>query len=118
MRGTAAERTGPWVKDTAAAEFRIAALLRVVGVVADEEVPAHRRVLRSERMKGRHIIISRESFTGFTRVAARFEQYNMPAGFGEAGRDRAATSAGSDDNVIAISIAPPHHLMRDAARTS
>ena len=55
--------------------FRIAGLAKLVGVVADVEVPAHRRVLTGEGMEGRHIIVvGKASRSDSAGVAARLDQ--------------------------------------------
>ena len=59
VRGTAAQRAGARIPDAVLAgdELRIASLLGEVAVVADEEVPAHRRVFGRERVKGRDAVV-------------------------------------------------------------
>ena len=58
MRGAAAQRAGARIEHAVAAcSFAVARLLRVVGIVAHEEIPAHGRVFRGERMEGRHVVV-------------------------------------------------------------
>ena len=55
-------------------------LPRVVLVVADEEVPAHRFVLGRERMKGRHVVVFRQRVSaGALRIGALERLGSPPA---------------------------------------
>ena len=78
VRGAPAERAGARVEHAVhprsvprLAVLRIAPLLHVVGVVPDEEVPAHRLVLGGERVERRHVVVVRQRVgSGRVRVAA------------------------------------------------
>ena len=62
--------------------LRVARLARLVGIVADVEVPAHRRVLAGEGVEGRHVVvIGQPRRVAGARIAAGLEQEDarMPA---------------------------------------
>ena len=89
--------------------FGSRALLRLVGVVADEEVPSDRVVLGRERMEGGDVVVLRQRVrAGLWRIAARDRCGSPPAsststriaGFGEPRRHRAAAGARADDDVV------------------
>ena len=103
MRGAAAERAGARIPDAVLLrhEVRIARLLRGVGVVTDEKIPADARVFGGERMKRGHVVVRRLG-RGLQRIAARFEHEDGVAGLGESGGNGAAAGARADDDVVGI----------------
>jgi hypothetical protein len=52
-------------------ELRIAPLLRVIAIVANEEVPGHRLVFRGKGVEGGNVVVVRQSIdVGLNRIAA------------------------------------------------
>ena len=116
VRSAPAEGPGPRVKhavDRLAAVvahiFRILRLHRLVGIVTDEEIPAHRVVLGCEAVKRRHIVIIGQTVDpGLivvgagqqARVAAGFEQQHAPPRLGQPRRQGPAARAGADDDIV------------------
>ena len=119
MRGAAAQRAGARIPDAVLLgdELGIARLLRVVAVMADEEVPAHRRVFGRERVKGRDVVVRAASAR---RIAAGLEDDDGKTRLGEPRRDRAAAGAGSDDDVVGFEavLAGPARAARPRRRRS
>ena len=107
--GAAAERAGTRIKHAIdspavqfAAVFRVSTLGPVVVVVPDEEVPAHRLVLRGERMERGDVVVigqpvlARPPPDGAGQcagVAAGFEKQNLVACLGEPRGDRSPARA-------------------------
>src|SRR5262245_41741333 len=86
--------------------FFIRLLAPIVRIVADEELPAHRRMFGRERVEDRHLIIFRHIFAGFFRATARFEQHYAKACLGEPCRKSAAAGARANDGKVAFDHAP------------
>ncbi len=119
MRGAAAERAGPRVQDPLRAALAVAPLLRVVGIVADEKIPAHRRVFGGKRVKRRHLVIfGQPGGLGVQRIAAGFEQNDAHAGLGEPGGERAAAGSRADHDIIAVGVRLRRHPMQRVRRSS
>jgi hypothetical protein len=87
----------------------IATLLRVVGVVAHDEVPADGVVLGRQAVERRHVVVvghrvrrrlERVAAARSARVAAGLEDEHAIAAFGQARRDGPAAGAGADDDVV------------------
>ncbi len=120
VRGAAAERAGARVEDAIdgaavqrVAIFGVGSLGLVVVVVAHEKIPAHRLVLRGERMERRDIVVvgqpvrARLPSDGAgqrARVAAGFQQHDLVARLREPCGDRAAAGAGADHDIVALGI--------------
>ena len=116
VRGAAAERAGARVQHAVdalavvrVAVLRVAPLLLVVVVVADEEVPAQRVVLGRERMKGRDVVVVGSVLRRRLRGSPPSVRGSPPASsrstgtrFGEPGGDGAAAGAGADDDVVGV----------------
>ena len=85
-------------------EGLVSSLLGLVGVVADEEAPAERRVLRGEGVEGRHLVVFRQPCAGLGGVAAGLDQDDPTAALGKARRKRPAAGAGADDDIVAIGV--------------
>jgi hypothetical protein len=82
-------------------EVRIAPLLRIVGIVPDEKIPAHGRVLGRERMEGGDVVVGG---IGIARIPSGLEHEHRVAGFGEPGGNRATASARADDDVVGVGV--------------
>ena len=116
MRGAAAERTGARVEDTLRAPFAVAPLPRVVAIVADKKIPAHSRVLGSQRVKRRHLVIlGQPGRRLLQRIAARLEQHDPHARLGEPRGERAAAGPRADHDIIAIGIRTRRHPRADGS---
>ena len=118
VRRAPAERAGARVEDAIhagavprLAVFRIAPLLHVVGVVPDEEVPAHRLVLGREGVERRDVVVVgqrvrsgrvRVAAGERARVAARFEEQDGETLLGQSRRNGAATGARADDDELGV----------------
>ncbi len=118
VRSTPPERTGARVEDAIhagavprLAVFRIASLLQIVGVVADEEVPAHRLVLGGEGVERRDVVIvgqcvrsgrMRVAAGERARVAASFEEQDGETLLGQSRRNGAATGARADHDELGV----------------
>ncbi len=111
MGGAAAQRAGARVEDAVPLchEFRVALLLHVIGIVPDEEVPAHGRVFAGKPMERRNVVVVRQPVqAGLCRVAAGqqagitagLQQQHAGPGFRQSRRDGAAAGARSDHDVI------------------
>ena len=104
VRRAAAERAGARIPDAVLIrnEFRIPRLPGGVAVVANEEIPAHRRVLGRERVKCRNVVRGSLWRAG---IAAGFEDEHRVAGFGEPGGHRPAAGAGAHHDVVGLAAA-------------
>jgi hypothetical protein len=89
----------------------IARLPRLVRVVADEEIPFDRVVLRGLRMKHRHVVVVGQAIArrilGIAalqrpRIAAGFEQQHAKSTLGQPRGDRATAGARADDDVVGV----------------
>ncbi len=97
VRRAAAQRPRAGIEHAAlrGEELLVPALLRLVGVGADEEVPAHLRILGRRGVEGRHVARPRG-----LRIAARLQQGHLEAGARQVARERPPARAGSDDHVV------------------
>ncbi len=111
--GAAAKRPGARIEHAVALGDKLVVklLLRVIGVVAHEELPAHRLVLRRHRVPCRHLVVLRHAVgigghrpAAFERqrIAARLEQQHLVPGLCEPGGNRAAAGARPHHDVLIL----------------
>src|SRR4051794_36110931 len=81
---------------------------QAVGIVAkivDKKIPRHRRIFRSEGMKGRNLVVVGKFGILVCRVAgiaAGFQQQDLHASFRKTRGYRAAAGAGADHDVVVV----------------
>ncbi len=122
VRRASTERAGARIENAVdglaverVAVLRILLLQRLGGVVTDEEVPLHRRVLTGEAMKHRHVIVAGQAiFTVGLRfsagiaaarrngIATSLEQQHLAARFRQPRGHRAAAGSRADHNVLVL----------------
>ena len=96
------------------AVLRIAPLPRVIVVVTDEEVPAHRLVLGGERVEGRHVVVvgvPAPAALAVTRIAAGLEHEHAVTRLRRAGRPRCRRRRRSRRRCIPAEIRWRHRLV-------
>ena len=79
------------------------AAVGVVAKIVDHEIPRHRRIFRSEGMKGGNLVVVGKLGIVVCRVAgiaAGFQQQDLHSSFREARGYRAAPGAGADHDII------------------
>lgn len=120
VRRTAAQGAGPRVEHAVHAlavpgfpVFRIALLLRRVGVMAHPEIPAQRVALGGNTVKGGHVVVVRQVLSvrvpahpagRLARITARFEQQDFPSGRGEPRGDGPAPRTRANHDVLEIAL--------------
>ena len=116
VRGAAAQRAGTRVQNPLRTALAVAPLLCVVGIMADEKIPAHRRMFGGERVKCRHLVgFGQPGGLGVQRIAARFEQNDAHASLGEPGGERAAAGSRADHDIIAVGVRFRRHPDADGS---
>jgi hypothetical protein len=116
VRRAAAQRAGPGIENPVDREplifrqiFWIGLLQRIGRVVAHEELPGQRLVLRREGVKGGDVIVVRQAICqGIERVAALqrlgiaagLDEEHPHAGLGEAGGHRPPAGARAHDHIV------------------
>ena len=76
------------------AEFIVALLLRIIGVMANEEIPPQRFMLRGAGMKGRHVIFT------WIILSPCFQQQHPEAFQAEVTRERTSACSRTDHDVV------------------
>jgi hypothetical protein len=109
VRRASAERAGARVPHAVFRldELVVLFLLRVVRIVADEEVPFHRLVFGRHRVKGGDFVVFRQAVLAdrpvtlqVLRIAPRFQQQDGVARLGKARGDDASPRARSDNDIF------------------
>src|ERR1043166_8377825 len=101
MRGAPAKGSGAGIQDAFAAGLAVAALLPLVSIMPNKEIPAQGRVLRSQRVKGGNIAIcGQPGGVALLVIIARLEQDHLHARLGETCRYRATAGPGADDRIV------------------
>src|ERR1700687_3146218 len=102
MRGAPAEGTGAGIKDALGAGLAIAALLRLVGIMPDKEIPAQGRIFRGQRVKSWDVaIFGQTGRADLPVIVAPLEQDHLHACLGEACGYCAASRPGANDRIVA-----------------
>jgi hypothetical protein len=106
MRGAPTERPGTRIEDARLLVrprvrdvFAVELLLRFIVVVLDEEVPAHRRLFGRADVQRRNLLVRQRAL-----IVARFEQQHAAPGASKTARQRPATRARADDDVVELGL--------------
>src|SRR4249920_3029795 len=102
MRGAATQSSRARIKNAAITEFPVTSLPFRIGIVVDLEIPRHRLVLRSERMKGGNLIVFRQAVPRGVRVAvaSSLEHTDGHPRLREASRQCPSPGPGAYDHII------------------